>query len=72
MIVGRFSVWDKVSHRRLEESVWSEIRGDPRQCLQLPQARISLPQAPVDTLAKLDPKDSQSLLFGDWPGWFPQ
>lgn len=35
-VVGRLSVWDKVSHRRLEESVWSEIHGDPRQCLAAP------------------------------------
>lgn len=41
-VVGRLSVWDKVSHRSLGESVWSEIHADLRQCLQLPQARISL------------------------------
>lgn len=55
-VVGRLSVWDKVSHRRLEESVWSEIHGDlPRiySCL-----RPDSPLAPVDTLARLCPKDS--------------
>lgn len=35
-VVGKLSVWDKVSHRRLEESVWSEIHGDPRQCVAAP------------------------------------
>lgn len=55
-VVGRLSVWDKVSHRRLEESVWSEIHGDPPSiysCL-----RPGSPSAPVDTLARLCPKDS--------------
>lgn len=29
-VVGQLSVWDKVSHRRRQEPVWSEVRGDPR------------------------------------------
>lgn len=55
-VVGQLSVWDKVSHRRLEESVWSEVRADPRLVFAA-AAGQALPRL-LWTLAKLCPKDS--------------
>lgn len=52
-VVGQLSMWDKVSHRRLEGLVWSEVLGCVYSC-----PRPGSPLAPVDTLAKLCPKDS--------------
>lgn len=55
-VVGQLSVWDKVSHRRLEESVWSEVHGDPR-LVSTAATGQALPRL-LWTLAKLCPKDS--------------
>ena len=55
-VVGQLSVWDKVSHRRLEESVWSEVRADPRLVFAA-AAGQALPRL-LWTLAKLCPKES--------------